>query len=162
MRNQKQVIVWGDGGICSQILFFSVGKYLSEKGYPVKFDLTFFKNNHRDCCGVFERNFDLLKAFPSLTIEEATTKEIHYYKKHYPKQHNILEKFTAPLYLNGYPPILNYFLSQRQFFIDRFHPIDISNIQNILTDIKKNKVSIIIYLENKNKSPIVLIGLFYV
>lgn len=64
------VIVRVDGGIASQMHFYLVGMLFKEKGYRVKFDLSWFKSNGRDLEGTRVRNFDLLKAFPYLEFEE--------------------------------------------------------------------------------------------
>jgi len=136
--NKNLIIVWGDGGICSQIGFYSVGLYLMNKGFDVKFDLNFFKNNAKDCIGRFDRNFDLQKAFPNIVVNEASLSEIKYYKKHYPKRHNNLSFFKPPLYLNGWAPILPFLVQNRHFFIDNFQPVDVETCHTFLSDIQKH------------------------
>lgn len=61
------------GGICSQINFYAVGAYLMAKNYHVKFALSWFLQHGMDMDGVFVRHFDLLKAFPNLPFEKAST-----------------------------------------------------------------------------------------
>lgn len=38
------IIVRSDGGACSQIAFAAFGKYFLDKGFKVKFDLTWFED----------------------------------------------------------------------------------------------------------------------
>ena len=136
--DKNKIIVWGDGGICSQIFFYTMALYLRKKGYKIQFDLNFFKNYAKDCDGIFARNFDLKKAFPDFVIEEASDKEINYYRKHYKKNHNDVYRFQAPLFIDGYPDVMDILLKERQFFIDHFHPVDIDTCQDVLEDILKH------------------------
>lgn len=56
MRGTKKdnlIIIRSDGGICSQIAFCSLGYYLEQKGYKVKYDLNWFKQYGKDMNGIF-------------------------------------------------------------------------------------------------------------
>ncbi len=46
-----------DGGICSQIWQYFLGKYLADKGYEVEYDILWFKNHGKDMNHVHARNF---------------------------------------------------------------------------------------------------------
>lgn len=82
-KNKKPLIVSHiDGGICSQIYFYSRGKYLEELGYNVKWDLSWYKKEkiiHPNDYST--RNFELTKAFPDIKIKKASKFEIRKCKK---------------------------------------------------------------------------------
>lgn len=106
-----KVVVLVDGGICSQMHQYLIGKLFVEKGYKVVFDLSFYKEWGSDLNYQFVRNFDLLKAFPELHMRMASDLEISVYKKKYFNLGNnttskindfsFLQK-TPPIYLGGY------------------------------------------------------------
>lgn len=54
-----QFIVQIDGGLCSQIRFYLVGRYFAEMGYDVSYNLDWFTWAGMDNNGVFVRNFEL-------------------------------------------------------------------------------------------------------
>ncbi|MCL2860754.1 MAG: alpha-1,2-fucosyltransferase [Oscillospiraceae bacterium] len=69
---KPKIIVRMDGGISSQMHQYLLGCIYREKGYVVSYDLTFFKKWAKDNYGNFERNFDLLKAFPYLKFTRSS------------------------------------------------------------------------------------------
>lgn len=76
------VILYMDGGICSQILFYYRGKYLEDQGYNVKWDLTWFEEEEKKHPNDYmTRNFDLEKAFPAIKLNRASQAEIEECKK---------------------------------------------------------------------------------
>jgi len=68
---EPKIIVKMDGGISSQMHQYLLGCIYREKGYVVTYDLYFFKKWAKDNYGNFERNFDLLKAFPQLEFKRS-------------------------------------------------------------------------------------------
>lgn len=106
-----KVIVLMDGGICSQMHQFLLGRIFINKGYSVHYDLSFYEDWGTDMNYQFVRNFDLLKAFPYLKAEAASKLEVSVYKKKffhlgnntYGKidDYSFLQK-NAPVYLGGY------------------------------------------------------------
>lgn len=44
LYDKKGVIIFVDGGICSQIYSFAIGLKFSKMGYKVKYDLSFFES----------------------------------------------------------------------------------------------------------------------
>lgn len=72
----KIVLVKIDGGICSQIHQYLLGRYFAEKGMLVKHNLLWFKKCGKGLDGRFVMNFDLLKMFRNLEFLEASKKEI--------------------------------------------------------------------------------------
>lgn len=83
MKNDDLIIIRSDGGICSQIDFVALGQYFADKGYEVKYDLSWFDECGKSTDGRFARNYDMPKAFPDLKLEIATTQEIALYKRKY-------------------------------------------------------------------------------
>ena len=98
---KKMIIVRVDGGICSQMHFFLIGQQLKEKGFLVKYDLDWFKNNGKDLTGKFARNFDLLKAFPDLDVCVAKKYEIFFYSR-LAYSSSAYQIAKAPTYMEGY------------------------------------------------------------
>ena len=98
---KKMIIVRVDGGICSQMNFFLIGQQLREKGFLVKYDLEWFKQNGKDLTGKFERNFVLLEAFSYLDICVAKKHEIFFYSR-LAFSSSMYQMAKAPIYLGGY------------------------------------------------------------
>lgn len=75
-----------------------LGYALSQKGYKVKYDLSWFREYGKDVDGIFARNYDMQRAFPNLEFEEATDKEIKLYSKNTEDVQTILRNFL-PQYI---------------------------------------------------------------
>lgn len=107
------VIVRMDGGIASQMHFYLVGMLFKEKGYKVKFDLSWFQSDGHDLEGKHVRNFDLLKAFPYLEFKEISWVESFLFAGFKYVNNNkgldFLEK-KPPIWLLSYYPYTNYML----------------------------------------------------
>ena len=58
---EPKLIVFMDGGLCSQINQFAIGQYYKEKGYNVLDNCIFFEKNGKDLNGKFDRNYQLDK-----------------------------------------------------------------------------------------------------
>lgn len=110
--DRGMVIVRFDGGICSQIAFWAIGKSFSDAGFKVKYDLSWYVECGTDMAGHHVRNFDLSTAFPGLNFEVANNPEIYFYKKNYAFSGKDVTAACAPLYLGGYydfwPLVLKY------------------------------------------------------
>lgn len=119
---KKSVIVRVDGGIASQIVFYILGKYFSDKNINVKYDLEWFKECGMDLQNKFVRNFDFEKAFPSIEIKKATPEEIKFYKRNFKLKGNNYKNKKAPLYLGSYYDFGNLLKTYQDFLIDKFNP----------------------------------------
>jgi Glycosyl transferase family 11. len=106
-----KVIVLMDGGICSQMHQFLLGRLFENKGYKVLYDLSFYQDWGTDMNFEFVRNFDLQKAFPYLSIKRASKVALSVYKKKFFNLGNNTfgreEDFSfltkkPPVYLGGY------------------------------------------------------------
>lgn len=78
-----QVIVLMDGGVCSQMHQYLLGRIFENGGHKVLYDLSFFEEWGTDMDYQFVRNFDLLKAFPYLKVKSASKLALSVYKKKY-------------------------------------------------------------------------------
>lgn len=122
----SKVVVLMDGGVCSQMNQYLLGQCYSKKGLLVYYDMSFFEEWGSDLNYRFVRNFDLLKAFPYLSLKKASKTMIRVYKSKYSiignntEGNRSLEDYSflqckSPLYLGGYyqlPPNL---------FLEAFH-----------------------------------------
>ena len=116
------LIVRVDGGICSQVCFYSLGKYFSDKGYRVKYDLTWFDEFGMDVDNKFQRNFDLLKAFKIEDFEIASEDEIEYYKNNFYLSSKIFQLARPPVYVGRYYDYTKVLIKNKEYLISRFSP----------------------------------------
>lgn len=101
-----KVIVMIDGGICSQMHQYLLGYFFSLHGFKVAYDISFYKEWGSDMNRKFVRNFDLLKAFPSLKLSIASESETSVYKqKFYHIGNNTAQRVYDFSFLNKQPPI---------------------------------------------------------
>lgn len=109
---RPRIILQMDGGICSQMHFYLVGKVLEKAGNRVEYDLSWYKKTGKDLDGKFARNYDLEKLFPHLEINTQINPFLRrlyissfYHKNEYfSKKENPLGWMSlhAPLFLSGY------------------------------------------------------------
>lgn len=106
------VFIEMDGGICSQMHFYMVGRMLEQRGERVVYELKWFDECGLDTDGRFPRCFDLTRMFPSLPIEICSSRlRSLIYRKSFPR---LIDYFNAdadplgwmdikgPAYLIGY------------------------------------------------------------
>jgi len=121
------IIVRVDGGICSQIAFCALGLALQRRGYKVKYDLSFYRDNGLDADGRFARNWDMPQAFPTLDFEAATEEEVATLKRITQRRSELISSWTPPLYVGGYPDRTEPVLEFLPLFREHFHP-DVSDV----------------------------------
>lgn len=63
---QPKVIVYLDGGICSQMLMYLQGQYYAEHGFDVRYDTLWYETCGKDQFGIMPRHFELKEMWPSL------------------------------------------------------------------------------------------------
>lgn len=68
-----KVIVYIDGGICSQMHQYLIGKIYEDKGCDVYYDLKWFSNYGMDVDGKYERIYELERAFPYLLVKRTSS-----------------------------------------------------------------------------------------
>lgn len=108
----RLVIIRMDGGICSQMHFYMVGKILEGNGSSVRYDTRWFRTSGTDLDGRFCRNFDLLRIFPGLKFEESDNRLLNriYISLFYRRNDYFADaaeslgwmNICAPAYLDGY------------------------------------------------------------
>lgn len=136
-----------DGGICSQMYQYLIGLYFMNRGYKVKYNLKWYKDYGMDVKGEQIRNFDLLKAFPYLSIKKPSSILLYLYEKSlnnvgkYPIIENWIN-IKSPVYMSGYYcPIKDiYKLFNTVFNVNR-EVLDVEN-RRIYDQIDNNSVAI--------------------
>lgn len=101
-----------DGGICSQMHFYLVGRMLEASGNKVVYDLDWYKKVGKDLDGIHSRNFNLTELFPHLAIDcrlRAWERQVYvsafYRHNDYFKSGSSSADWlgaSAPLYFDGY------------------------------------------------------------
>ena len=105
---RPKVIVYMDGGICSQLLMYIQGQYYAEYGLDVRYDLHWF-----DVCGMDQfhkmpRFFELLIMYPQIRLSTVSNFERKFYLLFFRAQRTIGEWLPNPkdikhsIYLDGY------------------------------------------------------------
>ena len=77
------LIMFCDGGICSQIYQYMWGQMLIDAGYAVKYDHTFYEDDGKDMYGIFDRSYVLDKLCYVERLEIAPRFQAEYYRRHY-------------------------------------------------------------------------------
>jgi hypothetical protein len=107
---EPKVIVYIDGGISSQLYQYFIGLHFKEKGFKVRYDLKFYRENALDMNKIFARNFDLQKLFAGIEVKQVNVVVSFFYRNSYYYGGNFYEKnenysflnMKPPLYLGGY------------------------------------------------------------
>ena len=122
---KPEIIVYVDGGICSQMHQYLLGRYYSELGYNVSYNLAWYRRNGKDKDGVHPRFFELTDMWPAAEFKVAD-KSVPFYASHFPVRRNGMHfplEIYPPAYLNGYysfdDNLLYRALFQRYFSLDK-------------------------------------------
>lgn len=121
-----KVILLLDGGICSQMHQYLLGQLYQQRGYKVAYDLSFYDEWGLDKDNKFVRNFDLLKAFPYLKMNVASSTEINLYKqKYYNVGNNTTTRIADYSFLDKIPPIYlgGYYLLPAKVYLPAFRSL---------------------------------------
>lgn len=78
---EPKVVVYIDGGICSQIHQFLQGQIYALRGENVFYDLSWFERDGKDVDGNFSRLFELNIMYPELSIPQLGRFEAWFYSK---------------------------------------------------------------------------------
>lgn len=70
------IIVYVDGGICSQMHQYLLGRYYAERGYRVAYDIGWYDRNGKDNDGIHSRIFEFPELWPDLPLEIASRKQV--------------------------------------------------------------------------------------
>lgn len=108
----RTIIVHVDGGICSQMHFYLVGRLLMERGNRVEFDTDWFRLCGRDSNGVHPRNFELSTLFPALDLPVCNSRlKKAVYRRLFPLYNEYFSdlidalawtRARGPIYMDGY------------------------------------------------------------
>ena len=90
--SRPKVIIYMDGGICSQMSMYLRGQYFKDVAV-VLYDTTWFELFGKDLDGRFDRKLELKELFPTLEFKTVSLKQKRFYKMFYSYPHN-----------NGYLP----------------------------------------------------------
>lgn len=150
-----EIIIKTDGGISSQMHQYLLGRLYAEKGFQVSYDLRWFKKHGKDMNGVFERNFELLEAFPTLEFQKSNSLKVFIYQKFYPTQSNYFDHSNNDIFLfDLIPPkyLGDYYHSPTEVWSKLFPKYFKSNSQvlneqkTLFDEIKQNKQSVAIHV----------------
>ena len=107
----KCVVVRIEGGLASQLEQYTLGQYISDLGYEVRYDLSFYEDgNNYDVAGKEIRTLSLQLLDTELELKEIKGLLLKLYKNFYElklnkeqaKQVDSSYCFKMPVYLNGY------------------------------------------------------------
>ncbi len=102
------VIMWIDGGFCSQIFRYLKGQWFAVRGFKVKYDISWYDNNPIDGLGKEARDFLIFKCFPGLNFETASTIQRKRYRLLYGTHLNNIEQKFKGRYEELQPPLYSY------------------------------------------------------
>lgn len=104
--SHPRVIIYMDGGICSQMSMYLKGQYFRDVA-DVLYDTTWFEVNGKDLDGRFDRKLELTEMFPKLQFNTINRKESYFYRKFYSYSHidGVLpapNQIKRTIYFGGY------------------------------------------------------------
>ena len=104
---RPKVIMYMDGGICSQMNQYLEGQIYAELGVEVGYDVSWFKTPKTDVDGRFPRVYELTELFPEIKVKTFTSFTTHFYRLFLRYTSSSLclppvSKEIAPIYLGGY------------------------------------------------------------
>ncbi len=106
---RNKIVLFMDGGICSQMQVYVCGQLLAARKLDVYYDIFAIENGGKDCDNRFERNFDLLKLYPSLDFQkwQPTKRSRKLWLRFLRKTNEHLKSFdwlntTPPCYMFGW------------------------------------------------------------
>lgn len=102
---RPKVIIYMDGGICSQMSMYLKGQYFKEVA-DVFYDTTWFELNGKDLDGRFDRKLELSEMFPLLVFNTINRRESRFYKMFYSYSHveylPLPTEISKTTYFGGY------------------------------------------------------------
>lgn len=104
---RKRIIIRIDGGICSQIHFYIIGRIFEKKGYRVEYDLSWYIRTFY-FSSYMARKFDLLDLIPDLDFIKSPWYISYIYKRiYYYENDNFVKCYDyfnckPPLYMGGH------------------------------------------------------------
>lgn len=77
---RPKVIIYMDGGICSQMFQYLNGQYYKDANIKILYDTTWFVKNGKDKDGKFDRKLELTEMFPDLPFFTLTNRRSWFYR----------------------------------------------------------------------------------
>lgn len=104
---KPKVIIYMDGGICSQLHVYLCGELYRKANLDVLYDVYWFEKDGKDWDGKFERNLELDRLFPELPFKTLSLRKSWFYRNFFsiPNQQNLLPEPGSILrttYLGGF------------------------------------------------------------
>ena len=69
-----------DGGLCSQMNMWIQGQYYAEQGYPVYYDLDWFRRDGKGIDGVSIRHYELETLWPNIRVKTMSRISMLFYR----------------------------------------------------------------------------------
>lgn len=131
---KNTIIIRLEGSVVSQIGFVALYKYLTDKGYDVKFDIltNSFRKVNSEATYCYDSSLKFI--FPNLVFNYATQEEINNFQQY---RLDIITKesiytLKAPLYITGYGDMMPLILIYRDFLIKNLK-IDNDTLLQLMT-----------------------------
>lgn len=105
---KPKVIIYVDGGICSQMHMFLEGVYYTQAGLSVYYDLRWYERTKDVLVGVNSRTFELQQMWPKLQVPQLSSRCNWFYSMFFKAERTngdwlpAPESLTRSVYLNGY------------------------------------------------------------
>lgn len=102
---RPSIIIYVDGGICSQMHQYLLGRYYAEQGFRVSYAIGWFARNGKDNNGIHSRIFEFPDLWPDLPFEVASSKLVTFYSRVFPVKRNGMHfplQVEPPCYFHGY------------------------------------------------------------
>jgi len=93
-----------DGGICSQIAFVAFGMDLAERGFRIRYDLSWYDRWGKDAQGRQSRKWLFEEAFPNLPLSIVRNIDLERVETIICDARTDIRSLRPPLRLAGYPP----------------------------------------------------------
>lgn len=77
---RPKIIIYMDGGICSQLHVYLCGELYRRARLEVLFDVYWFEKDGKDLDGKFDRNLELGKLFPNLSFKAIKRRKAWFYR----------------------------------------------------------------------------------
>ena len=111
---QPYMVFYVDGGICSQMHQYLLGRYYAELGIPVAYDLGWYRRNGMDNNHIFERKFEFCEMWPKHEFEKASDGKVGFYSRVFPVRRQGMHfplEVKPPKYFGGY-----YFFDDNEYY----------------------------------------------
>lgn len=105
---RPKVIVFMDGGICSQMLMYIQGRYYDEKGLDVYYDTLWYQTYGKDADGLMPRFLEFSEMWPGLEFKSVSKSQRKWYLLFFKAQRTNgdelpkPESLTRSIYLDGW------------------------------------------------------------